>query len=242
MTKLRTVLAGLLIASLVVFISDTSLKLPKLVELYNKTAPSVVLLNPYEAPRVEGSLVIGDETLRIVIQFPFRPAYSHGSGVFIRKDGVILTAAHLVRQSTLFRVETFDGKVYKAVVMAIDRDLDLALLKVVSKDLKGIKVAKIGKERPSGWPVYAIGNPLEYRFIITDGIVSGYVDENLVSNTVINPGNSGGGLFDAITGKLHGITVGIATTTNPPAFVGHSVSVSVGAINRFIEKALDICG
>lgn len=228
------------LAVIYVFNSLTGISYPK---LHEKTTPKIVLLNPYIAPVFEMKLHIGEDIIVLRKQLPFGCKYSLGSGIIVRKDGVILTAAHMTRGTSLLRVELSNGHVYRAVVMAKDERLDLALLKLVGEPREVLKVARIGKERPSGWPVYAVGNPLGLPWLITSGIISGFTrDFWLLSDTVINPGSSGGGLFDATTGKLMGVTVGSIGPTQGSGFAGHSVTVRTKAVIEFLNGSMDICG
>jgi serine protease Do len=211
-------------------------------QLHEKTAPKIVLLAPYEAPVLTAKLHIGEDILVFKKQLPFSCHYRMGSGVFVREDGIIITAAHVTRGTSLLRVETVNGRVYRAAVIARDVEKDLALLKVVPEPNVAFKVARIGKERPSGWSVYAVGNPLGLPWLITSGIISGYLNDTLLSDTVINPGSSGGGLFDVTNGRLEGITVGTISPIQSSGFMGHSVFVRSKIVKDFLERSLPLCG
>lgn len=210
----------------------------RMVRRYNQTLHTSVKVSAYESITLK--LDLGGFTL--LVRTPFKAGYGHGSGVFVRKDGVILTAAHVAKHSPYFSVITADKKYHNAVRIAMDEENDLGLLKIVGESTSTFKVAKIGVLRPSGWPVYAVGSPLSFSWLITSGIISQYDENMLISDTVINPGSSGGGLYDSLTGRLIGITVGTSGPINRAMYQGHSVSVPADIIKKFLERSLPLCG
>jgi len=140
-----------------------------------------------------------------------------GSGVVVRDDGYILTNAHIINNATEIRVIFSDNKIKKAKIIGIDEKVDLAVIKVNSKNLPTIKFGdseklKIGEE------VIAIGNPYGYDFTVTSGIVSakhrdqGPTDyrDFIQTDASINPGNSGGPLLN-LKGELVGINTFIVS-------------------------------
>jgi S1-C subfamily serine protease len=156
-----------------------------------------------------------------------------GSGFIISSDGLILTNRHVVADTDAdYTVVLSDGKKYDAKVIARDAFLDLAVLKVETKDLP---VAKLGdSDRLSlGQTVIAIGYSLsEYRNTVTKGIISGIerrisaegetIDEAIQTDAAINPGNSGGPLIN-----LNGEVVGINTAINAQGqLIGFAIPVN----------------
>jgi serine protease Do len=153
---------------------------------------------------------------------------SHGgSGVVIRPDGVILTSRHVVAGYTpgrdRLRVETSDGQVFEgdqAQLLAEDDMTDLAILKVSAENLEPLHWGDSRKARPGDW-VIVIGNPLDFQFSVSQGIISGInrrvhseelkIEDLLQTTAVINAGSSGGALVD-LDGKLLGVVTAIATT------------------------------
>jgi len=141
---------------------------------------------------------------------------SHGSGVVIDKNGLILTNNHVVEDLKQPYVIFYDAKAYKATVLYSDKEIDLAILKVNRSNLTPIEIEN-PKNIYVGQEVLAIGTPLflGWRNSVTKGIISGLnrpVDEVytfLQTDASINPGNSGGPLVN-MQGKLVGInTLGI---------------------------------
>lgn len=163
-----------------------------------------------------------------------------GSGVVVHPDGLVLTAAHVLRgrRST---VRLMDGRRLEAVTLAIQRELDLA---AISVELSGAPAMQVGSSdhlRPGDW-VIALGHPWGVRGGATAGVVIGvgaelpeaprepHATEWLATSLHLRPGHSGGPLVDS-RGRL----VGINTRMNGPD-VGLSVPASV--VRRFLRESL----
>ena len=67
---------------------------------------------------------------------------AHGTGVVIKSGGIILTNAHVVSDIDNITVVFSDGESYAGQVQAIDKDSDLALVKVGRLGLKPISFAQ----------------------------------------------------------------------------------------------------
>jgi S1-C subfamily serine protease len=144
-----------------------------------------------------------------------------GSGLFVSKNGYIITNYHVIDEAKNIVVETkYDGiiKSYNAVVVKSDKDNDISILKIDDKNFTNLsKVQYAFKETGAidvGSSVYTIGFPLaltgmgkEAKF--TDGKISAKTGYNNAINSFqttvpVQPGNSGGPLFDD-KGKLIGL-------------------------------------
>ena len=155
---------------------------------------------------------------------PGYPSQSHvgsvGSGVVISRDGLIVTAAHVVSRAELIMITipvTGSGDVeYPAVVVGRNEADDLALLKIDAGDLSPIDLTD-ARVAP-GRVVLAVGRPPKIGFVVSDGIVnvlgrttrnfSGDLVDGLIQTTAaVEPGVSGGALVDG-----HGRLVGIVTS------------------------------
>ena len=68
---------------------------------------------------------------------------AHGTGVVIKSGGIILTNAHVVSDIDNITVVFSDGESYAGQVQAIDKDSDLALVKVGRLGLKPISFAQL---------------------------------------------------------------------------------------------------
>ena len=142
-----------------------------------------------------------------------------GSGVIISEDGYIITNHHVIEDATSINVTLRSGETYPAVLIGLDDQLDMALLKI---DASGLKPATIGtsSDLVVGQTVVAIGNPLgQLGGTVTNGIISalnrnitmdGQTMNLLQTDAAVNPGNSGGGLFNA-QGNLIALVVAKST-------------------------------
>lgn len=135
----------------------------------------------------------------------------HGSGFVITNDGYLITNAHVVEDQSNVKVRFQQGFSLDGVVMKVNRDFDVALVKVSGNDLPALGIGdaaglQLGEE------LYAIGTPLDKELgqTVTRGIMSGrreFDGRNFLQTDVsINPGNSGGPLIDE-----NGKVVGVAT-------------------------------
>lgn len=141
---------------------------------------------------------------------------SLGSGFVISEDGYILTNNHVIEGADDIKVKFDDGRELKGEIKGVDPKLDLALIKVNSREK--LKAAELGDSdaiQVGEW-VMAIGNPFGLAETVTAGIVSakgrvigsGPYDDFIQTDASINPGNSGGPLFNA-NGEVVGINTAI---------------------------------
>lgn len=105
--------------------------------------------------------------------------------------------------ATKFTIILKDGKKYKAKLIQISKNHDLALLKLDNYQTPFISVTKKLQPR-QGDNVFAIGSPLGMSDSLTSGIITKIGKEYLVTDTQILPGNSGGPLIDD-KGKVLGV-------------------------------------
>jgi S1-C subfamily serine protease len=111
-------------------------------------------------------------------------------------------------------------------------DLDLAILEVSLANTEEIPTIPIRRrDLRYGDEVFAVGNPLEFRWSLTKGTISSVRDIRFGGKSVrifqtqtpISPGNSGGGLY-ASDGTLVGINTW-ATTEAAGERMGFSISM-----------------
>ncbi|CCO25397.1 DegQ family serine endoprotease [Maridesulfovibrio hydrothermalis] len=144
-----------------------------------------------------------------------RKTGSLGSGFIISADGYIVTNNHVVASADEIKVKLQnDGHAYPAKLIGLDKETDLAVLKIdVGKELPFLTFANSEKAEVGEW-VLAIGNPFGLGHTVTKGIISakgriigaGPFDNFIQTDASINPGNSGGPLID-----MNGHVVGINT-------------------------------
>ena len=148
-----------------------------------------------------------------------------GTGFIVRKDGVIVTNAHVVAGANKVSVMMRDGTVYPAKVLGSDETNDLAVLRIDAKNLPEVKLGNSSNLVIGEWAI-AIGNPFGFYLgnaepSVSVGVVSA-TQRNLVApvegggsyfdmiqtDAAINPGNSGGPLVDA-DGEVIGVNSSI---------------------------------
>ena len=184
-------------------------------QIYERAAPGVVLIIGHPQQGEGGS---------------------GGTGSIIRRDGLVLTNAHVVidektgkpypRLSVYLKPDRVSGnpktdlsRRVNASVTAFNRQLDLALLKMEAApaplavlDLSDPDRVKIGER------VVAIGHPEQGGlWTLTTGVVSAEFDDYgdvkgkhvFQTETGLNRGNSGGPLLDA-QGRIIGVNTAIA--------------------------------
>ena len=139
------------------------------------------------------------------------PMRGLGSGFIIGSDGVILTNAHVVDGASEVNVKLTDKREFRAKVLGLDKDTDVAVLKVDAQGLPTVKIGDAARTQVGEW-VLAIGAPFGFENSATAGVVSararslpgeGYVPF-LQTDVAVNPGNSGGPLFN-LAGEVIGI-------------------------------------
>ncbi len=130
-----------------------------------------------------------------------------GSGFVYRSDGQIITNYHVIENGYSATVK-LGGKSYSVTkVLAYDKDIDIAVLKINASNLSTVKICN--KTVPTGAPVYAIGSSKGFTATISDGIVTHASREidgviYVQHNAAISSGNSGGPLINAY-GEIIGI-------------------------------------
>ncbi|WP_375501369.1 trypsin-like peptidase domain-containing protein [uncultured Nostoc sp.] len=165
--------------------------------------------------------------------------FGHGSGFIVSPDGLVLTNAHVVEDSSkAVAVVLADGTQVVADVVGFAPDgLDLAALKIRNqKNLPYLRLATPGSARV-GQSVYAIGTPLivELQNTLTYGIIS-RIDTKLgliQHDAAINPGNSGGPLLNS-NGQVVGVNSAIFNDTEIKRFIGISFAIPTELIQPFL--------
>lgn len=135
---------------------------------------------------------------------------STGSGFLVSADGFIVTNAHVIISNDT-TVDVKIGERTHTIIATIyyrDSFIDLAVLKV---QLGGLDYLVFGddSELKLGQRLFAVGSPLIFTDIFTDGIYSGYFEElGMIQHTAeLSSGNSGGPLVTE-----DGVVVGVNTS------------------------------
>jgi serine protease Do len=206
------------------------------VKLSERLTPAVVLVvtNAYRPLSMEEAAA------------PVALQQSAGSGVIVSPDGYIVTNAHVVAGATQVRVQLAPdragaersivrppGRVLPARIAGIDRETDLALLRVDAQGLAHLPLADSDNVR-QGQLALAIGSPLGLENSISMGIVSSVArqlrpEDRVVyvqTDAPINPGNSGGPLVDA-EGRVIGINTSLLTQSGGSDGLGFAVPSNI---------------
>lgn len=146
------------------------------------------------------------------------PQQGQGSGFILNKEGLILTNNHVIDNAQKVEVKLSDKHTYKAQVLGVDKNHDLALLKINAPNLVPATLAQ-SNGLTVGQRVYAIGNPFGLSGTMTRGIISAIrsisgpqgnpIEDAIQTDAAVNPGNSGGPLLNS-KGEVIGITTLIA--------------------------------
>lgn len=161
---------------------------------------------------------------------------SLGSGVILGADGLIVTNAHVIKDSDEITVVLSDRREFPAKLVTIDEQVDLAVLRIdPGKEKLPVLEMHDSDNLEVGDLVLAIGNPFGVGQTVTSGIVSavartavGISDYNFFIQTdaAINPGNSGGALI-GMDGRLVGINTAIYSRSGGSIGIGFAIPANM---------------
>jgi len=170
-----------------------------------------------------------------------------GTGFVWDDRGYIVTNFHVVQEANGARVTLADQTSFKAQLIGVFPDRDIAVLKIDAPKNKLPPLA-IGssKDLIVGQRVYAIGNPFGLDQTLTTGVVSALnreidsVTQRTIRGVVqtdaaINPGNSGGPLLDS-AGRVIGVNTAIWSPSGASAGIGFAIPVD--EVNRIVPKLI----
>lgn len=177
----------------------------------------------------------------------FEVPQGSGSGFVWNKEGHIVTNFHVVYGADQIHVIFSEQGKYRARVVGLDPDHDLAVLQIQAPDDQLVPLP-IGTSNDLrvGQKVLAIGNPFGLDHTLTTGVVSalGRTIKSMTQRTIegvvqtdaaINPGNSGGPLLDS-GGRLIGINTQIVSPSG--AYAGIGFAVPVDTVNRIVPELI----
>jgi hypothetical protein len=137
-----------------------------------------------------------------------------GSGFVVSDDGKVVTNYHVIQNADSAIIKFPQGGFYIVEgVLGVDKDRDIAVLKVLGKDFPMLKLGdsdtvEIGQE------VIAIGSPLSLEATVSTGVISSIRElgdepserlKVIQTTAPISPGSSGGALMNT-NGEVIGIT------------------------------------
>jgi serine protease Do len=160
-----------------------------------------------------------------------------GSGIVISKDGLVMTAAHVVQVADAVVVRFLDGSMVGAKVIGSAPQADVAMLQLNHLP-DNLAVADLGDsdEVNIGDEIFVIGAPYGVDHTLTVGYMSGRRHPEAVCNSLlpieflqtdaaINKGNSGGPMF-SMDGKVIGIVSRILSYSGGSEGLGFAVSIN----------------
>lgn len=205
------------------------------IQLFQENSPSVVYITTLAVRR--------DLFSFNVMELP----QGTGSGFIWDKQGHVVTNFHVLQGADTARVTLADQSVWKAQLVGIAPDNDLAVLKIAPprKQLRPIRIGT-SRDLAVGQKVFAIGNPFGFDQTLTTGIISGLGREirsvtgrpirgMVQTDAAINPGNSGGPLLDS-SGRLIGVNTAIYSPSG--AYAGIGFAVPVDTVNRIVPQLI----
>ena len=218
-------------------------------DLAEKLMPSVVNIsttqtikttnNPFPFQFPPGSPF--EEMFKDFDQPTERKASSLGSGFIVDKEGTVITNNHVINNAEDIVVRVGE-KEYKAKIVGADPYMDIAVLKIESKDtFTPVKFGDSDKARVGDW-VMAIGNPFGLGGTVTAGIISARnrdinltrYDDFIQTDASINQGNSGGPLFNMV-GDVIGINTAIIAP-NQSGSIGIGFAIPSNAASSVIDQ------
>jgi 2-alkenal reductase len=203
------------------------------IEIFNRTAPSVVYIFTENAVRG----FFGTSEIR----------QGAGSGFLWDRNGHIVTNFHVVQGAARIQVRLDTGEALEATYVGGSQDHDLAVIRLRSKPTH-IQPIPVGSssDLQVGQAVFAIGNPFGLSRTLTTGVISA-LDRRLPTavgrevvgviqtDAAINPGNSGGPLIDS-AGRLIGVNTAIISGSGSSAGIGFAVPADV--VNQVVPQLI----
>lgn len=220
-------------------LNDNNNKPQSFAEAVNLAAPSVV--NIYTTRIIAAS----QNTARHILsnnlnnkkqKSRYEQKVGLGSGVIINNRGFILTNNHVIQDAQEILVLLYDGREALAQVIGVDKETDLAVLKIDLSALQAINIGSL-ENAQVGDHVLAIGNPYGFGQTVTAGIISAKgryglnrtTYENFIqTDAAINEGNSGGALINN-GGELIGINAINYTQAGGSLGIGLAIPIDIAA-------------
>ncbi len=204
------------------------------IKVYGKVSPGVV--------NITSTVVEFD--------FFFSPVSKQGtgSGSVLDYDGNVLTNYHVIESAQNLEVALPDRTKYRAKVIGVDKQNDLAVIRLVGAPKERLHPVPLGESASLkvGQKVLAIGNPFRLQNTLTVGIISSLgrriqteggdlVDNVIQTDAAINPGNSGGPLLNT-AGEMIGINTSIFTLSG--GNIGIGFAIPVDTVRRVVRDLI----
>ena len=178
-----------------------------------------------------------------------------GSGWIWDEHGHVVTAWHVVRHATAIDIQLHDGTIRRARLVASDPLTDIAVLSMdPARTVPATRSQPPGAQQ--GDMVFAFGSPLDFRFSVTGGVVSGLgrraggsgrfglsTYENLLQfDAPINSGSSGGPVTNYL-GHIVGMSTAIAADAtgqdSGDRFTGVALAIPLEMIEAIVPQLIE---
>jgi S1-C subfamily serine protease len=225
------------IAALLVLLGCAMARASELPRLFAAVNPGVVEILATQA----GPLTRQDSQLV--------PERGLGSGFLISREGLVMTAAHVVHVADVVSVRFVNGQVTRARVIASDELADVALIKVeeVPQDAVVIPLGN-SDDVQVGDDAFVVGAPYGLSHTLTVGYISARhrsgraigrsgQAEFFQTDAAINQGNSGGPLFN-MKGEAIGVVSLIVSRTGGYEGLGFALSSNTARRLLLEERAV----
>ncbi len=164
----------------------------------------------------EGLRLAFESSVQLVSISEKGAAFGSGNLFIYNGEQYIITANHVVAGSLFLDILEKDGNVASGIVFLTNPELDLAIIKPVTRltgttavDFEFANDNKLGKE------VYHCGHPIGVSFNLSKGMITTYEPTGYIINSLSLPGTSGSVVFDKY-GKVVGVIVSVAGFGEPP--------------------------
>lgn len=169
------------------------------------------------------------------------------SGFIVNKDrGLIVIAGHSAQFNRSIQVRLVAGQIIDANILAIDRDNDIAILKVNSSILKQLDIPelKLSTDINPGEFICTIGHPFQHTNVLTLGIICRDLVYNrddlyakfpggiLISDIMVAGGSSGGPVLN-LKGNVVAMVVGYIGDRRGNRF---SILVTAKSIQNLLDS------
>jgi S1-C subfamily serine protease len=210
-------------------------------------SPPPVSVPSKPSPKMEPSKTIPPSISEIlkdgsvqVVSFDKNGKRQGGTGIVLSRNGLMLTAAHVINGSS-GRIDIIqDGKIFPGNIVKVDPKKDLALIKVESGSWRPIRLTQSSELKKEGNLIYATGH------------VGGALNERLLAGTFIaevnrrdkgqvnyfkipvRPGDSGGPIINE-KGELLSMTTAIPfNPKQPKKELNQAIGPDIRVIKNFL--------
>lgn len=156
--------------------------------------------------KIDNKIKEGDSKTTVEMRY-------NGTGFLIDGKGYLVTNAHVIKNSSIIKVQNSKGDEFNASIIRINNEKDIAILKIDDKEFKAVtlpySIAKSSTDIAE--PIFTMGYPRN-EIVYGEGYLSaktGFNGDTLTCQIDVpaNPGNSGGPIFNE-----NGEVIGILST------------------------------